>query len=172
MQVISCQVILIGYQWTICEQYGFRVRDLVHFPTREKTKLDLVLTDVPEYDAAVKLAPIAHNDQCRIQFEGRQCHCSNSIKVKRRLINPKRKNSLLSELASTERSRVLNAVTIDDKVSGLNITVIKLLNKHCPKQTVKRSDRPPWMTSSILKLITTRDEAFTKGCSSYNSVGL
>ena len=40
------------------QQFG--LRDLVDFITRENFKLDLVLTNVAEYESPTKLAPIAN----------------------------------------------------------------------------------------------------------------
>ena len=41
----------------ICEQ--FALKHLVDFPTRDSAKLDLILTDIPEYQPAKKLSPLA-----------------------------------------------------------------------------------------------------------------
>ena len=153
----------------LCAQFG--LRDLVNFPTRDQAKLDLMLTDVDEYDHPIKLAPISHNDHCCILLEGKQFHRSNYTKVRRRLVTPERKNSLLSDLASESWENVLNTDSIHDKVTNLNSTVTQLLNKHCPERDIKiRADRPQWMTSSILKLIKARDEAYDRGCSSYKFI--
>ena len=84
----------------ICDQCG--QRDIVNFHTREETQLELVLTDVPEYDPAVKLSPIGQNDHCCILVKGKECHRSNYTKIKRRLITAERKNALLADWSSTK----------------------------------------------------------------------
>ena len=150
----------------LCHQFG--LRDLVDFTTRENSKLDLVLTDVAEYDSPTKLAPIANNDHCCILLKGVQYHRSNYTKVKKRIVTPERKKDLLTDLASISWDAVLNATNVNDKVLIFHQIITTLLNKHCPEKTVKvRSDRPPWMTNSILKLIRARDEAHSRGCLSY-----
>lgn len=150
----------------LCQQFG--LRDLVNFTTREDAKLDLVLTDVAEYGSPTKLAPISNNDHCCILLNGVQYHHSNYTNVKRRLVTPERKKDLLADLASISWDTVLNANCINDKVQHFHQIITSLLNKHCPEKTVKiRSDRPPWMTNSILKLIRARVEAHSRGCLSY-----
>ena len=150
----------------LCSQFGFR--DLVNFTTRADAKLDLVLTDEEEYTEALKLAPIAQNDHCCILVEGKLCQKSKYTKVKRRLITPERKQDLLANLAATDWNEVICAPSVHSKVNIYHQKITELLDRHCPERVVKvRSDRPPWITSSIIKLITARDEAFRRGCLSY-----
>ena len=150
----------------LCEQFG--LSDLVTFNTRESAKLDLMLTDISEYQPAVKLAPLAHNDHCCILVKGQMFKNNSYVRINKRLATPKRKNSFLAELAATDWGNVLHSPSVHTKVAQLHKTVNELLNKHCPAKTFKvRSDRPQWMTSSILKLIRAREEAHSKGCASY-----
>ena len=150
----------------ICEQFG--LSDLVDFSTRDDSKLDLILSDVAEYNAAVKLPPISNNDHCCILVEGQQCRKSNYVQVQRRVVTPQRKNALLADLASASWNDVLDAKDVHEKVTVFHNQVTVLLDKHCPEKTVKvRSDKPPWITNSILKLMKAREEAYHRGCSSH-----
>ena len=125
---------------------------------REDAKLDLVLTNVAEYGSPTKIAPISNNDHCCILLKGVQYHRSNYTKVKRRIFTPERKKDLLADLASISWDTVLNANSINDKVQHFHQIITSLLKKHCPEKTVRiQSDRPPWMTNSMLKLIRARD---------------
>ena len=121
-----------------------------------------------EYTEPLKLAPIAQNDHCCILVEGKLCQKSKYTKVKRRLITPERKQDLLANLAATDWNEVICAPSVHSKVNIYHQKITELLDRHCPERVVKvRSDRPPWITSSIIKLITARDEAFRRGCLSY-----
>ena len=150
----------------ICEQFGFK--DLVNFQTRGDAKLDLALTDISEYQPAKKLPPLARNDHCCVLIDGEQYQNSNYTRDKKRLVTPERKNSFLCDLARTSWDSVLRAPSVHDEATELHKTVNSLLDKYYQKRSTKvRSDRPQWMTNSILKLIKASDEAYHRGCSSY-----
>ena len=78
----------------LCSQFGFR--DLVNFTTRADAKLDLVFTDVAEYNEPLELAPIAQNDHCCILVESRLCQKTKYTKIKHRLITPERKQDIFA----------------------------------------------------------------------------
>ena len=127
-----------------------------------------MLTDISEYQPAIKLAPLAHNDHCCVLVKGQVFKNNSYVRITKRLVTPERKNSCLAELAATDWGNVLHSPSVHTKVAQLHKTVNELLDKHCPTKTFKvRSDRPQWMTSSILKLIRAREEAHRKGCASY-----
>ena len=127
-----------------------------------------MLTDISEYQPAIKLAPLAHNDHCCVLVKGQVFKNNSYVRITKRLVTPERKNSCLAELAATDWGNVLHSPSVHTKVAQLHKTVNELLDKHCPTKTFKvRSDRPQWMTSSILKLIQAREEAHSKGCASY-----
>ena len=132
------------------------------------TKLDLVLTDITEFKPAEELAPLGRNDHCCILVKGQEFKNNTYVKAVRRLITPERKNSFLSDLAAASWGNVLHSPSVHTKVAQLHKTVNQLLDKHCPKKTVKvRADRPQWMTTAILKLIDAREKAYAKRCPSY-----
>ena len=74
----------------------------------------------------------------------------------------------MAELAQQQWTEVFNATSVHKKAENLHKTIETLLNEHCPRRVVKqRIDKPLWMTSSILKLISARQEADERGCPSY-----
>jgi exonuclease III len=151
---------------SICQQFG--LTQLVNFPTRENNTLDLMLTDCQEYRDPLKLAPLGRNDHCCIFLDGRELHKCSYVKSRRRKVTPERKMALLMDLSLTPWDLILSTPSVHLKVDMLHDIINGLLNIHCPFQKVKiRSDRPPWITPSILKLIRARDKAFTKGCASF-----
>ena len=73
----------------MCEQLG--LQDLVNFNTQESNKLDLILTDLSQYQAAVQLSPIAQNDHCCILVNGQRIVRNKYNRQKRRIVTPERK---------------------------------------------------------------------------------
>ena len=86
----------------------FNLHDLVNFPTRGNNKLDLVLTDVEEYNVAEKLSPLGDNDHCCVLLNGQPAKRKRYIPVKQRLITPGHKNEFLVSLAQHDWSNVLS----------------------------------------------------------------
>ena len=54
---------------------------------------------------------------------------------------------------------------VNDKVDALHHTVNNIIDKQCPLHAIQiRSDKPPWMTETIIKLIRARESAHKKRC--------
>ena len=70
----------------MCEQLG--LRDLVNFATRQNNQLDSILTDIPDYEEARKLSPLALNDHCCILVDGQRTAHGKYIKVRQRIVTP------------------------------------------------------------------------------------
>lgn len=113
-----------------CQQLG--LHSVVSFNTRGSSKLDDVLTDIPEHHNAEKLPPIANSDHCAILLHQKTDSKHYTMQLKRR-ITPMNKASLLRDLASQDWSDVILAHDIDDKVEALHTVVTSLLDKHCPQ---------------------------------------
>ena len=147
----------------LCEQLG--LHDLVNFTTRQDRKLDLILTDIPDYKVPKKLAPLSTNDHCCIYLPGEGMTRSNYIKVKRRVV---RKNYVLLDLAMQDWSIILNDDNVHNQVKSLHKIIDDLIDKHCPLKSCKvRHDKPEWITPSIEKSIKARDAAFNAGKPEY-----
>ena len=110
----------------LCEQLG--LHDLVNFTTRQDRKLDLILTDIPDYKVPKKLAPLSTNDHCCIYLPGEGMTRSNYIKVKRRVV---RKNYVLLDLAMQDWSIILNDDNVHNQVKSLHKIIDDLIDKHC-----------------------------------------
>lgn len=133
------------------------------FNTREGAKLDLLLTDVPEYEKAVELAPISNNDHCCILLNGVRCRSRKYNKIKKRRIAQEQKHSVHRDIAKETWQSVYHAKNINDKALKLHQAVDGILDKHCHKRTVKwRIDQPPWTTSSIIKLVNARERVLVR----------
>jgi len=70
----------------ITEQFGLRT--LVDFTTYGNAMLDLILTDISEYDMCEKIAPTVNNDHCCVLLKGKAEQAENYIKLKRRIVTP------------------------------------------------------------------------------------
>ena len=142
--------------------------NLVDFNTREGAKLDLLLTDIQEYEKAVELSPISNNDHCCILLNGVRCRSRKYKHIKKRMITQERKHSVYRDIALETWQSVYDAKDVHDKAKEFHQIVDSILDRHCPKRTVKcRVDQPPWITSSIIKLINARESARKKKCKSY-----
>ena len=66
---------------------------------------------------------------------------------------------------------VFQAHDVHDQVDALHHSANNIIDKHCPLQPIKiRSDKPPWMTETITKLIRARETAHKNGCKSYKVI--
>jgi hypothetical protein len=141
------------------------IKNLVHFNTRNEARLDLVLTNIPEYKSAVKLAPICNNDHCCILLNSDKApKPARYTRTTKRTINTDRKARVLCDLAQQSWETVLTANSVHNKVEALHNTINVILDKHCPYKTKKvRRDRPGWITPSLVKLIRARDKAYKNG---------
>ena len=138
------------------------IESRVNFNTRENAMLDLVLTNITEYQLATELSPICNNDHCCILLKARKAKKTPKyVRKKSRLITPERKNRVLCDLARETWNSVLAASNVHAKVEELHRIVNKILDRHCPFRLRKiRRDKPAWMTASLAKLITKRDKAY------------
>ena len=144
------------------------LRNIVNFNTREDAMLDLILTDSDEYDNAVELSPIANNDHCCILVNGVETGSRKYKKIKKRLVNEQRKISVYHAVALERWQEVFEASNVHDKALAFHQIIDRILDKHCPKQTLKcRADKPPWITNSIIKLIHARDKARRNKCKTH-----
>lgn len=138
----------------------FRLRDLVNFC------LDLLPTDIDEYDFACKLPPLANNHHCVIPTQGTPYKSAKYKKANTRKITPQSKLSVLGDITAESWQTVLDAVGVDNKIDCLHQTVEDIQNKHCPLVCHKvRSDRPSWMRGTIPKTI--RNCAYKRGGKSW-----
>ena len=143
--------------------------NLVNFNTRDHAKLDLVYTNIKEYEPATELPPISNNDHCCILVKGTYARrTSKYVTTKKRLITPERKSRVLCDLACENWEEVLSPDVLHQKVEALHSIVTRALDKHCPYKVRKlRHDRPHWITPGIEKLIRAREKAHKKKCKSW-----
>lgn len=93
----------------------YQLRTMVNFNTRGSACLDLILTDIPEYGNAIKLAPIANNDHCSILLKGVQVSRKKYVYINRRQYNYSVRQDILHDLACTDWSEILNMTDVNGK---------------------------------------------------------
>ena len=127
--------------------------------------LDLMLTDIADYKTPSKLAPLASNDHCCILLDGQPVKSTKYSKILRRKFTPQLENLILADIARKTWDTVFQAHDVNDKVDALHHTVNNIIDKQCPLHAIQiRSDKPPWMTETIIKLIRARESAHKKRC--------
>lgn len=85
--------------------------------------LDLILTEISEYQPAKKLAPLSKNDHNCILLERQQFH-SNYVKNGKRFITPEHQETFLSALASANWDLVSLPFAINKKMTVLHNTIV------------------------------------------------
>ena len=76
------------------------ITNVVNFNTRENAQLDLICTNISEYQSAVELSPICNNDHCTILLKSHKASKTPKyIRTNRRLITAERKNRVLCDIA-------------------------------------------------------------------------
>lgn len=106
----------------ICAQNS--LSNLVDFSTRDGGELDLLLANIPECENAVELAPISNNDHC----------CK---KIRKRMIAQDKRTAVLLEIATETWQSVYDVKNVHDTAKDFHRVIDRILNKLCPKCTVK-----------------------------------
>jgi hypothetical protein len=90
------------------------------------------------------------------------------IKIQHRKYTPERKGAEVSKIAGQDWKCILDETDVHRKVELLHETVLTILNRHCPLETIKvREDRPKWITPLSLKLIRARNKAYSRDGKTY-----
>ena len=103
---------------------NFQLKQMVHFPTRGRRTLDLILTNISEYyQDPIERPPFGLSDHASIELQPKErAHVKQpTITIKARDLRPSKREKLLNKA---------NYLTIETLPSGL----ISLLNKNvaCP----------------------------------------
>ena len=150
---------------------SYNLKQLVTFNTRASACLDLIYTDIPEYQKtpAEQLAPLLKNDHCCVFLphafqKRRQFH----YKLKRQY-SPSVKNRIGVLLAQQSWDSVLHESHVNDKVVKFHQIIDNILDTVCPVKKVRvRDDDPKWETSLTRKLRNCKNAAFKKGSATYH----
>jgi hypothetical protein len=141
----------------------------VLFPTRDNSILDLILTDINEYDGSIeKLAPLSNSDHCAMLLKSVKAKSTRYTVTFKRVFTKHCKQNILAEISTLAWENVLSASNINEKVMILHNTINDIIEKQAPLQRQKsRENKPPWINRSILKVMRARDRAYSKGSKSF-----
>ena len=112
---------------------------IVDFPTRGSSKLDLVFTDYSEYIPAgcTKEAPIQRDDHCAISVPcATRLHTPKYTTITNRDITPASKTALSRALENTDWTPKYRETSCDRKAEMLRNTVQALVDRHWPARQV------------------------------------
>lgn len=101
----------------------YQLRNLIDFNTRNDARLDLILTDILEYDKALKLAPLSSSDHCGILLKGTSIPSTRYTYIWKRSYNYSVKQDILHNLACVDWSPLLDSHDVDQQVEFLHGTI-------------------------------------------------
>ena len=144
-------------------QRCFNLTQIVDFNTRGDSRLDLILTDVTDYEPPQKLAPLVTNDHCCMMLNPQRvkslpCH------ILRRCISKSARISLCIDVAQQDWSQVLSAPSVNEKVEIYDSIMNTIVEKHCPVRRLRvKQQHISWQTPLIMKIRKAKNRAFSKG---------
>ena len=132
----------------------YPLEQIVNFPTRDNNTLDLVFTDIDEYQAGgcKQEPPILTNDHCSIAITSTVRSSRPKYQtIKKRIITPTAKIALTEELLSIPWRNIQDMNNIDQMVEFLHSTINTLYDKHCPEKNVRVPVGKPYISSPLMR---------------------
>ena len=147
---------------------SYNLKQIVKFQTRGSNTLDLVLTNLKElFKDPIKRAPFGLSDHVsvEVQPQARSHFPPSKQKVKSRDMRASNRLAVRSYLELVDVASMLNSVsTCEEKVSLFEEIVKTGLDHIIPlrSKTIHLS-KPPWMNSTLKRLIRSRQIALAQG---------
>ena len=151
----------------------YQLEQIVDFPTRGSAKLDLILTDIPEYCNVPchQAAPLSQNDHCAIMIEAPSVMKQRYRTVTRRPVTTSAKISITASLASEDFHSVFSETDVDDKVNKFHDIIDSVYQKYCPVRNVRvREQDPVLVTPLIIKLRRAKNRLYKQGSPAWKFV--
>ena len=147
---------------------NFQLKQIVHFPTRGRRTLDLILTNISEYyQAPIERPPFGLSDHATIQLQPKERAQmkQTTITIKARDLRPSKRHAMSSYLEAVDVCAMTSALeTCVEKVSLLKEIMATGLDRILPIQSRRvHSTEPPWITSTLKELIQARQRALSSG---------
>ena len=147
---------------------NFQLKQIVHFPTRGRRTLDLILTNISEYyQAPIERPPFGLSDHATIELQPKErAHMKQTtITIKARDLRPSKRHAMSSYLEAVDVCAMTSALeTCVEKVSLLEEIMTTGLDRILPIQSRRvHSTEPPWITSTLKELIQARQRALSRG---------
>lgn len=148
-------------------QETFKLKQIVNFPTRGTAWLDLILTDVTEYQNTPcnKGAPLTvTNDHCAIIVSSPAWKRQHYVTKTRRLVTTGSKVNISVALAKEDFQSVLSKEDVDDKVECFHNIIESIYKEHCPQQKIRVREKDPLLVTPLtIKLKRAKDRLYNKG---------
>ena len=167
----SCGIIMLGdfnKLNTFRLQNGFKLKQIIKFPTRGQNTLDLILTNLKSfYGDPIKLPPFGLSDHVSIQVLPltRSLFPKPTFRINSRDLRPTKRLALSKYLEEVDVNTLVNDQISCEKKAEIFELIIKTgLDVLLPtKSKVKVSNEPPWMTQALRSLIHRRQKALASG---------
>ena len=147
---------------------NFQLKQMVHFPTRGRRTLDLILTNISEYyQDPIEHPPFGLSDHASIELQPKErAHVKQpTITIKARDLRPSKRQKMGTYLEAVDVCTMTCALeTCGEKVSLLEQIITTGLDHILPIQSRRvYSTEPPWITSTLKELIQARQRALSRG---------
>ena len=151
-----------------CIRNNFQLKQMVHFPTRGRRTLDLILTNISEYyQDPIERPPFGLSDHASIELQPKErAHVKQpTITIKARDLRPSKRQKMGTYLEAVDVCTMTCALeTCGEKVSLLDQIITTGLDHILPIQSRRvYSTEPPWITSTLKELIQARQRALSRG---------
>ncbi|XP_035668168.1 uncharacterized protein LOC118410520 [Branchiostoma floridae] len=141
------------------------LKQIVKQPTRGSAILDVVITNLAQfYGEPQIIAPIGRSDHACVVLQAQtQVEKQAPGKLSRRMVSHSNKADFALSIATADWSRVLDAASVEEKVSEFYSTIMHLVEHHFPmKVRSVRADDKSWMTERVKRAIKQRQEEFQR----------
>lgn len=133
---------------------NFQLKQILHFPTRGRRTLDLILTNISEYyQAPIERLPFGLSDHATIELQPKErAHMKQpTITIKARDLRPSKRQAMGTYLEAVDVCTMTSALeTCTEKVSLLEQIITTGLDRILPIQSRRmHSTEPPWITSTL-----------------------
>ena len=167
----NCGIILLGDLNQLNEarlKSNFNLKQTVHLPTRGKSFLDRILTNLKDYyDPPMERPKFGLSDHSSVEVQPKQQAKTSQSKqtVISRDLRPSKRRAMRTYLEQVDVSAMISAVdSCEEKVSVLKTVVHTGLDYVLPLKTkTVISAEPPWINPTLKKLIKKRQRALSQG---------
>ena len=147
---------------------NFQLKQIVHFSTRGRRTLDLILTNISEYyQDPIERSPFGLSDHASIELQPKErAHVKQpTITIKARDLRPSKRQVMGTYFEAVDVCTMNCALeTCAENVSLLVKVITTGLDHILPIQSRRvHSTEPPWITSTLKELIQARQRALSRG---------
>ena len=147
---------------------NFQLKQIVHFPTRGRRTLELILINISEYyQDPIERTPFGLSDHASIELQPKErAHVKQpAITIKARDLRPSKRQAMGTYLEAVDVCTMTCALeTCAEKMLFLEQIITTGLDHILPIQPRRvHSPEPPWTTSTLKEPIQARQRALSRG---------